>query len=103
MNKYAFAFFGVVLAVILVHLVDFIYLSAINRNTCIEGCSAQYNRISNWLFIVILIISGILGYLRKLKKISYLLILVVMIFMLLIWLIRTWYGLDYGYGLNLSY
>lgn len=68
MNKYAFAFFGVILAIILVHLVDFIYLSVINRNTCIEGCSAQYNRISNWLFIIILITSGILGYFRELKK-----------------------------------
>ena len=103
MNKYIYFFFGVIVTIVLISCADFIYLSIIGRQTCIEGCSENYRQFSNWLACLLIFIGGTLGYLIKIKKVTWVFALIISIFLLITWLVRTWYGLDYGYGLNLSY
>jgi len=103
MRKILYVILGVVLTILLIYTIPNLYLTIIDRNTCAEGCSLAYINFSRWSLLVSVIIGGILGYLKSSNKLSHANLLTIIILLSIIWIAITWYGLDYGYGKNLSY
>jgi len=103
MNKFLYICIGIIVTFVLMIIVPNLYLTIIDRDTCREGCSRAYNDFCLWVFLISMFFGAALAYQKSLKKISYKSIFFWAILFSIIWIATTWYGLDYGYGLNLSY
>ncbi|OBY73739.1 hypothetical protein NG55_13870 [Acinetobacter gyllenbergii] len=103
MRKILYVILGIVLTILLIYTISNLYLAIIGRKTCAEGCSLAYISFSRWSLLFSIVIGGILGYLKSSNKLPNKILLTIIIFLSIIWIAITWYGLDYGYGKNLSY